>query len=79
MTKEKKEALLVFLHQAKGLFEPAQDMATMSDRPGHVKTIKDILYLHDKAIAELQKEETNEALFEKTMNKIQKLIETLQK
>jgi len=79
MTKERKEALLVFLNQAKGLFEPSIDMATMADVPEDVKKIKQILRLHDKAIAELQKEETNEALFEKIMNKIQKLIETLQK
>ena len=79
MTKEKKEALLVFLNQAKGLFEPAQDMATMSDRPEDVKKIKDILHLHDKAIAELEKEETNVSLFDKIMNKIQKLIKTLKK
>ena len=79
MTKEKKEALLVFLNQAKGLFEPAQDMATMSDVPEDVKKIKQILRLHDKAIAELEKEETNVSLFDKTMNKIQKLIKTLKK
>ena len=79
MTKEKKEALLVFLNQAKGMFEPAQDMATMSDVPEEVKKIKQILRLHDKAIAELEKEETNVSLFDKTMNKIQKLIKTLKK
>ena len=79
MTKEKKEALLVFLNQAKGLFEPAQDMATMSDVPEDVEKIKQILRLHDKAIAELEKEETNVSLFDKTMNKIQKLIKTLKK
>ena len=79
VTKEKKEALKVFLEQAKGLFEPSIDMAIMSDAPEDVKKLQDIVHLHDKAIAELDKKRTNTALFDAIMDKIQEQIEKLKK
>ena len=79
MTKERKEALLVFLNQAKGLFEPSIDMATMADVPEDVKKLKDIVHLHNLAITELEKEKTSTKKFDAIMDKIEIQIKDLSK